>query len=448
MEMQNTEAPCHRRPGLTRSKTALKFAIPAAFLLCIALLLLKPSPNLPGLTVGPSLPPGKVTPQLSYNYGNVRVLISNDGSLWRWDTVPNGAISGLKLPEAPKRIDAQSNWCQVATMLSHAAALKTDGTLWAWAENRAGGLGQSDPALQTAVQAADPVQIGSDTNWTHIAIGAAHSLALKNDGSLWAWGQNDRGQIGDGTKSNKFAATQIGSDRDWSAVSAGHFTSFALKNDGSLWGWGFSNGPAGDQLLPRRIEAGGRFATISANDFLLLALRSDGTLWISGANAAITASAYVKTPTPNLVQIGKDNDWSEIYAGFCCFFARKKDSSWWFSGMSQGSGPLPAPRRLPLSFDAWSFVAKDGHAFFLTRDGVVWLLDIQPDTGKYAAAVRKLKRFVNQATAHLPGHPRLVNPYNGPIRPVLRKVWSLPSDASQEKVESRQAPTAHPRGEL
>jgi Alpha-tubulin suppressor and related RCC1 domain-containing proteins len=381
------------QPHLRKSRwrTVLVLLLLAA-LICFALLPQKPSPNPPGFSVGPSLPPGKVTPQLSYNYGNVRVLISNDGSLWRWDTVPNGVISNLKLPDAPQRISFETNWCQVATMLSHAVALKTDGSLWVWGDNRRGGLAQPDPAVQTT----DPIRIGSDTNWTHIAIGAGHSLALKNDGSLWAWGQNDRGQIGDGTKSNQFAVTQIGSDHDWSAVSAGDFTSYALKNDGSLWGWGFSNGPAGDQLLPRPIESVAKIAAISANDYLVLALRSDGTLWISGANAHVAASAYVKTPSPNLVQIGKDNDWSEIYAGVCCFFARKKDSSWWFSGMSQGSGQLPAPKRLPLTFDASSFVAKDGHAFFLTRDGVVWLLDIQPDTGKYATAVRKLKTFVNQ----------------------------------------------------
>ena len=427
----------HLRKSKWRTVLVLSLTLVAGFLLWFVLLPQKPPPNPPGFSVDPPLPPGKVTPQLSYNYGNVRVLIGNDGSLWRWDTVPNGAISFLKLPEAPKRIGSESNWCQVATMLSHAAALKTDGTLWTWGYNRAGGLGQSDSLLQTAVQAAAPVQIGSDTNWTHIAIGAAHSLALKNDGSLWAWGQNDRGQLGDGTKSNKLAVTQIGSDHDWSAISAGHFTSFALKNDGSLWGWGYSNGPAGDQLLPRRIETGGRITAISANDFLLLALRSDGTLWISGPNAAAAASAYVKARTPDLTQIGKDNDWSEIYAGFCCFFARKKDSSWWFSGITQSSVSAAAPKRLPLRFDAWSFVTKDGHAFFLTRDGTIWLLDIQPDTGKYATAVRKLKRFVNQATALLPGHPRLVDPYHGPIRPVLQKVWTHPSEPAPEKVQPR-----------
>jgi hypothetical protein len=427
---QVVNEPC---PKQSRWRTPLILSIVAAFLICFTFLFLKPPPNPAGFSIGPQLPPGQVTPQLSYNYGNVRVLISNDGSLWRWDTVPNGAISRLKLPEAPVRIGSESNWRQVATTLSHSLALKTDGSLWAWGDNRTGGLAQPNAELQTT----EPIRIGSDTNWTHIAIGVAHFLALKNDSSLWAWGWNERGPVGNGTRSHRFAVTQIGSDHDWTAISAGHFTSYALKNDGSLWAWGFSNGPAGDQLLPRRIETGGRITAICANEFLLLALRSDGTLWISGANAHVAASACVKTPSPNLVQIGKDNDWTEIYAGFCCFFARKKDSSWWFSGMSQGEASPTAPKRLSLSFDAWSFVAKDGHAFFLTRDGTVWLLDIQSDTGKLATAVKKLKMFINQATAHLPGHSRLVNPYNGPIRPVLRKVWTLPPEGSPEKIEAR-----------
>src|SRR5262245_6251539 len=102
------------QPHLRKSRwrTILVLSLFAALIICFALLLQKPPANPAGFLVGPPLPSGKVTPQLSYNYGNVRVLISNDGSLWRWDAVPNGAISGLKLPEAPRRISAESNWCQ------------------------------------------------------------------------------------------------------------------------------------------------------------------------------------------------------------------------------------------------------------------------------------------------------------------------------------------------
>jgi hypothetical protein len=427
--MDSDGAQAVNEPHLTkfRWKTVLKFAIPAAFLVCFGSLLLKPQSNPPGFSVGPPLPPGRVTPQISYNYGNAVACIGSDGSLWRWETLPNPPQTPR---EAPKRTGSDSNWCQVAVILAHALALKTDGSLWAWGGNRCGALAQPDAGLQTI----EPVRIGSDTNWTHIAVGAGHCLALKRDGSLWAWGQNDRGQVGDGTASNQFAITQIGSDHDWSRISAGDFTSFGLKNDGSVWGWGFSNGPAGDQLLPRRMETRGKIIDISANNFLLLALRSDGTLWICGPNASSAASAYVKASTPNLIQIGKDNDWTEIYAGTCGFFARKKDSSWWFSGMMTNSITVAGPRRLSARFDPWSYAPKLGDALLLTRDGTIWMLTIEPDTGKYATAVKKVKSLLNQASTILPGRPKLFDLNNNfPIRPCFEKIWTLPAEPSREE---------------
>jgi hypothetical protein len=183
------------------------------------------------------------------------------------------------------------------------------------------------------------------------------------------------------------------------------------------------------------LKPGGRITAISANDFLLLALRFDGTLWICGANAHAAASAYVKAATPNLIQIGKDNDWTEVYAATCGFFARKKDSSWWFSGMMQNGYSLAKPRRLPISFDPWSFAPKLGDALFLTRDGTIWLLTIQPDTGNYATTTKKLKTLLNQAVAILPGHPKLFNLNNFPVHPQLQKIWTLRVERSRDENE-------------
>lgn len=301
--------------------------------------------------------------------------------------------------------------------------MKADGSLWAWGANHSGALAQRDATLRKN----DPIRIGSDTNWSQIAVGAGHCLALMGDGSLWAWGQNDRGQVGDGTKSNKFAITQIGPDHDWSRIAAGHFSSLALKNDGSLWGWGYFRGPAGDDLSPRRIDPG-KFVAISASDYVLLALRVDGTLWVGGPNAPSAARAYVSVPTPYMIQVGKDTDWSEIYAGTQGFFARKKDSTWWFSGKMQNGASLATPTRLPMSFDPWSFAPKLGDALILTRDGTIWLLTVEPDTGKYAATIKKLKTLLNQATAILPGRPKFFNPNNFPIRAQIQKIWTVPVD--------------------
>ncbi len=407
-------------------KRAVQFFALVAFLGWAGWFLLKPSVNLPKLPVGSPLPPGKVRPEVSYNYAFVRMLVAPDGSLWGW----KNDIHRASLEEGPpQRIGSDSDWLHVATILTHTLALKTDGSLWAWGSNPSGALAQPASLMQTN----EPMRIGSDTNWSQISVGAGHCLALKRDGSLWAWGQNEHGQVGNGTTSTRFTVTRIGHDSDWSVISAAAFSSFALRNDGSLWGWGYSNGPSGDVISPRHIECGGKIVAISANDFLVLALRFDGTLWICGPNAQAAAPAYVNPGTPDrLIQIGKDRDWKEIYAGTCCFFARKKNGSWWFSGMLQHGGHVPALRRLSLEFDPCSFAPCGGDALLLTEDGVLWDLSIEPDRGKFATTIAGLKQSLNQACAILPGRPQPFDPRNVPVKPDLKKLWELPRETVQK----------------
>ena len=104
------------------------------------------------------------------------------------------------------------------------AAVKTDGTLWAWGINAGGRVGDG-----TIVNKSSPVQVGSDTNWAYVSTSDSATLAVKTNGTLWAWGGNTQGQLGDGTNINKSSPIQIGSLSTWYRVTEGPLGSFGLS---------------------------------------------------------------------------------------------------------------------------------------------------------------------------------------------------------------------------
>jgi hypothetical protein len=108
-----------------------------------------------------------------------------------------------------------TSWVKMAGGYAHTAALRSDGTLWAWGSSNYGQIG--DGTTEDKIM---PTQIGTDTNWSTVDLGYYHTLAIKSDGTLWAWGGNMKGQIGDGTTVNRNTPTQIVSDTDWSAISS------------------------------------------------------------------------------------------------------------------------------------------------------------------------------------------------------------------------------------
>jgi hypothetical protein len=122
---------------------------------------------------------------------------------------------------------------KVAAGDSHTVAILEDGTLWAWGYNGDGQLGDG-----TTNNGISPVQVGVATNWNSVVAGYTHTVALKSDGTLWAWGWNNSGQLGDGTTTDSLSPIQIGVATNWSSVAAGYLHTVALKSDGTLWAWG------------------------------------------------------------------------------------------------------------------------------------------------------------------------------------------------------------------
>jgi alpha-tubulin suppressor-like RCC1 family protein len=214
-----------------------------------------------------------------------------------------------------------------------------------------------------------PTRIGKETNWTNICAGCYHILALKNDGSLWAWGYNNFGQLGDGTTMSRSVPTIIGTDRDWRTTAVAMFASFALKTNGTLWSWG--HGQSNNCLGPTQVGSDTDWLAISACDrATLLALKTDGGLFSMAYRGDRDAF------TPVLTQIGRDTDWVEIYAGPGAFWGRKRNGS----GRARVESPpkrglyVPSPPSmpLPLSFDPWAFAPGSRTSLLLSKDGKLW----------------------------------------------------------------------------
>ncbi|MDR2713480.1 MAG: S8 family serine peptidase [Clostridiales bacterium] len=269
------------------------------------------------------------------------LALKTDGSLWAWGYNSYGQLglgekTTCQLTPAP--VGTDKDWAAISAGNEHTIALKTDGSLWAWGSNREGQLGNGVGSGEYP----DPIRVGADSIWIAVAAGGRHTLAVKKDGSLWAWGWNTTGQLGIGTTAQSNAPVRVGSDNDWIAVSANREHSIALKTDGSLWAWGNNRyGKLGDgtetqRLNPVRVGSDHDWAEISAGNDHTIALKRDGSLWAWGNNDSGQLGNNPATGSTIPVRTGTDNDWTAISAGYHSMGLKTGASLWGWGDNSGG----------------------------------------------------------------------------------------------------------------
>lgn len=166
----------------------------------------------------------------------------------------------------------------------YSCALKKDRTVWCWGENTDGQLGDGTTEHRTV-----PIPVKGITDVTAIALGAGHTIALKSDGTVWAWGYNADGQLGDGTTTNSMIPQQVKDLSGIILVAAGSLHSLALRNDGTVWGWGQNKyGQLGDgttinSARPLRVTGISDVVALSPGMNLTVVLKNDGSVWAWGA---------------------------------------------------------------------------------------------------------------------------------------------------------------------
>jgi alpha-tubulin suppressor-like RCC1 family protein len=206
-------------------------------------------------------------------------------------------------------------WRSVSAGLAHTLAIKNDGSLWVWGYNEYGQLGLGD-----TINRKQAFRLGTDTNWIAVAAGGVHSLALKSDGSLWAMGGNYMGQLGDSSNVSSNQPVQVGSDKQWKHISAGYEYSVALCNNNTLWSWGFNgNGQLGQGgtttvHYPAQIGNDSDWEKISAGASFSFAIKTDSSLYAWGYNGMGQLGTNTTTQHNSPVRIGMENNWSEVAA--------------------------------------------------------------------------------------------------------------------------------------
>jgi len=188
----------------------------------------------------------------SVSVGNFQSLATKtDGTLWAWGKNEYGqlGLGDYVYRSSPVQVGILATWGAIATSSRQSFALKTDGTLWSWGRNTGNGyLGLGDYVhyvgypwyTNLKLSRSSPVQVGTLATWSAVSVGgSSFSLALKTDGTLWAWGTSgSEGYLGLGDLIKRSSPTQIGTLATWSQIGNGSRHSLAIKTDGTLWAWG------------------------------------------------------------------------------------------------------------------------------------------------------------------------------------------------------------------
>ena len=229
------------------------------------------------------------------------LALKRDGSVWAWGANYAGQLGNGTYGStiAPIQVPGLGSVVAISASNDHNLALKQDGTVWAWGQNNLGQLGLGSFDLQFIVNLGAqppngvPVQVpGLGGVKAVVAAPWSQSYALKSDGSVMAWGRNDAGQLGNGTRIDSHVPVEVAGLGGVVEIAAAYSHALARKADGSIWGWGHDSAgelglaPNSSQTLAMQVGDAGAIRQIAAGQSLSALLREDGLVYMRGDNRA------------------------------------------------------------------------------------------------------------------------------------------------------------------
>lgn len=304
--------------------------------------------------------------------------LGEDGSVWAWGWTE---VLPLRRERAPVRLGEVPEFVAVESGCNHALGVKADGSVWAWGQGLSGQLGDGDHMRRMS---AVPVGPGPAPA-VKTAVGYYFSLALSQDGSVWAWGENGSGQLGDGEQWNRSLPVRVPGMTDVIDIDAGGFHSLAVKSDGTVWMWGVGyHAELGDDVprgsrVPLQVPGLSGIVKVAAGKYHNLALKSDGTVWAWGGGSWGELGNGAQGSTGTAVHVTGLENITAIAAGGYSSVAVGADGRMWvwgqnWYGQTGEAGPdkrlLPFP--VPGLTDIVTVAAGESHVVALDGEGGLW----------------------------------------------------------------------------
>lgn len=278
------------------------------------------------------------------------VALLEDGSVWGTGENVAGQL-GLGDDVGRTVLSAIAAFGPMTAVLGtreHMLALAPGGALWGWGENAEGQLGQDDPFPGEGADRRSPVPIATERVWVHAGGFAGHSCAIDDEGALWCWGRNSSNQLGlgGGAAGQLRTPQRVPGPADWTRIVGSNPHSCGLRNDGSLWCWG-DNGSRqlglGDSVdgvdIPTRVGQDSDWSDVSVSTFHTCGVKTTGSLWCWGRNDEGQLGTADITDRTTPTRIGDDDDWDRVSNGRFHTCATKRDGTAWCTGQN-GDGQL------------------------------------------------------------------------------------------------------------